>query len=346
LTVNITLSNETPKKMSDLLPLVAATLRDKVLQDAQEEIRSLKESAKMAEVVQIVHAVLEDDDDYDREDGVEVEDRPINVYASGSIRDNGRYGQNDRFWQIDLGSEKTCRLVDLWHCRIQVGGGYEVASLSAESSRNLDIEVKFDISDLDTPDSKSILFCIGPNAIWLHVLVKGWPGWQQERENQPFDFDGGEAMPFLCDDVASRYAEATVEFRSIMFQRGTIHPAMQRLIPRKQLQEERSRRDYSGQADTNQEDDDVSIEELPRVVRRFAIDRFKHHLNGRPGRSLAEFLDMLSTNIYVLGIVPLERAPPMLTASDEILIDRIVIMYLDHGRDAAEERLPRMRREG
>lgn len=90
-----------------------------------------------------------------------------------------------------------------------------------------------------------------------------------------------------------------------MFQRTTVLPAMQRLIPRKRLREERSRRDYSEQDDTNQENNDVRIAGSPRVIRRFATDRFNHHLNGQPGCSLAEFLDVLPRILRSIGDIVL-----------------------------------------
>lgn len=325
--------------MSDLLPLLSETLRDKVIHDAHEEIKILKKRAKFAEMVQVVHTA---DRECELDDWMEYF-KPIPVYASGSIAENGRYIRTND-WEVGLETVMVCRLADLRHCRIQVGGGYEILSfLDPEPSS---FELAFNISDLDTRDSKAIFFRFAPHGNWLHAIVKGWMRWHQEREdgNIALYMDGDEAIVFLCEDVASRYPEAKVEFLSVSFPRTTIFPAMMRLIDCEQIRLARCRyEEMLGDFDDEDEDVDTIIDGLCWAVRKLAVARFNHYLDGKEGRSVEELLEILPPIVNDSGFQPLAGDPTSLSLSGQSFIDQVIVTYIDHGRAIAEERYGRTR---
>jgi len=334
--------------MSDLLPLIAATLKEKVLLDLQEEHRILKEKAKFAEMVEIIHRPVKDTTtdseggmDESNNETFEIEDIPIQVYASGSIKENGRYSGNAVYWEVSLQSQKPCRLEDLGHCRIQVGGGYEIATLANLSPTH---EGFFIISDVDTRNSKSVSIYFSETHMWLRILVKGWYDWQQDREDGLFEFHVDEAIDYLCNGVAYCWPNAIVEFLSISFHRNTIHSALRRLIPKTQMVNAPKIQDQRWLEDTevSMDIDDITIEGIPNEIRKVVMTRFNMFSIEGPeqqqDRSLEELMDMLPPILEVLDI-------DVAVSADEFLLDRIVILYIDHGKEVLEERYRSMRDE-
>jgi len=223
-----------PFIMSDLLPLFVAALKDKVVIDAQDEIVQQKKELDLLRSVQIIHRPSNEDEE-------------IVVYASARFED-GCYLSNPNLWEVDLLEPKLgekasttttrCRLTNLRQCDICVGGGFPIASFDDELNNRADYEGFFDYSDSDSDNSKRVSFCFGPYSSWVLLEVHGWP-----RADWADDTDPETVIAFLVDDVASRYPDATVEFKSVSFVVSSIHGALKRLLPPRRQAQVRADRD-------------------------------------------------------------------------------------------------------
>jgi len=154
---------------SDLLPLIAAVLNDKVAADAHEELAQLQRELQVARAIEICAASS-------RANGNENDDEEeeVVVYASAQF-EQGCYGANPNLWEVPLESKLTCRLVDLRSCLICVGGGFTVESLDEQLSNRTLFESFLDPDDGDGDNSKGVQFCFSPNSLWLSVVIHGWP---------------------------------------------------------------------------------------------------------------------------------------------------------------------------
>lgn len=226
--------------MSDLLPLVAAALNDKVAFEAHEELVELRKQLELSRSVEIIRAA----DD---------ENEEVVVYASAQFQD-GKYSDNPNLWQVDLErrGEMNCRLADLRDCRICVGGGFPLDSLDDQLDNRAIYEGFLDPDGIDSDNAKAVRFCFCPNALWLTVVVHGWPreAWEAVIETDPED-----VIRFLVETVAAQYPETTVEFKAVSFVVGTIQGALKRLLPPKRKEEVRAERDERDAEDSRAHSD-------------------------------------------------------------------------------------------
>lgn len=209
--------------MSDLLPLVAAALNDKVAGEAHEEISGLRRDLEVSRSLEIVRANGNDD--------VEDEDEATVVYASASFLQNGCY---DSFfpegWQVDfVRGSATCRLSDLRDC-VLCGGGFPLASFN-DRLGGACIRGCVSSSDPDGDNAKAVSLRFCSSSIWVDILVHGWLRDDWEAMIEAEGVDEKDWASFLVETVASEYPEATVEFLSTNFWAKTIHGALKRLLP-------------------------------------------------------------------------------------------------------------------
>jgi hypothetical protein len=215
--------------MSDLLPLVAAALNDKVAGEAHEEIIGLRRDLEVSRSLEIVRANGND------------EDEATVVYASAQFL-SGRYSRNPDLWQVDfVRGSSTCRLSDLSDCVLCVGGGFPLASLGDGLGNHASFRGYAPSADKDGDNAKAVSF-VCPNSICVKVLVHGWPRHDWEFMIEVFGVAPEDMVSLLVESIASDYPEATVEFVSTSFLAKTIHGALKRLLPprrRLELQAER-----------------------------------------------------------------------------------------------------------
>lgn len=204
--------------MSDLLPLVAAVLNDKVSIDAYEEVLGMKQQLAVSRAIEIIRAANETGED----------EEDVVVYASTQFED-GNYARNINLWQVDFDPGSViCRLADLRSCRVCVGGGFALESLNDAQANHEGVEVFFNTDeDNDDENSKSITLCFAPNSTWLNAVVHGWPSGAIDPPEVL------NSLEYLVDDVADEFPDATVEFKSTSFVVRHIHGALKRLLPPK-----------------------------------------------------------------------------------------------------------------
>jgi len=205
--------------MSDLLPLIAAALNDKVAEDALKEINDLKQQLKIATSVEILK--------YNEEDDTVMP----TVQASGQFQD-GNYAHNPNLWQVELlpsSTLTTCRLADLGKCRVCVGGGFPVAKLDTENFNSLCSGWLDPGEHHDTETSKAVSFCIG--GTWLKIVVHGWPRTAWEAVIQEDNLDARDMASFLVETIATEFPDATVTFVYISLLVSNISGALLRLLP-------------------------------------------------------------------------------------------------------------------
>ena len=226
--------------ISDLLPLVAAALNDKAAADASEELDIAREERDRSHRVEVIRSRANGEDE--DEDGETV------VYGCGLFED-GQYARNTNLWNIklDKSSDNTCHLVDLRDCHICVGGGFPVASLDDTLPNNTTFEGWVDGDEIDegelTSDACKVSFCFCPHSTWLTCLIHGWPREEWEEAILVDDLDLDEIIPFLVEDVAAQYPDATIEFEKVTFTASSIHGALKRLLSSKRKVEVRADRD-------------------------------------------------------------------------------------------------------
>ena len=202
--------------MSDLLPLVVATLKDKVAMEAQQEIKTLRNGIKLLTAVEVLRTSERDDNDQ------------VLVYASGCFTD-GSPGANPNLWSVNLAPNASCRLSDLRKCRLCVGGGFPAVSFNTEDHGEGDCEGWLEGSD---GDKILVNLCFCPYSTWVALAIKGWPDEHDDEELDP-----QEIIHYLVDDIAASSPEAMVEFRNVSFVSGHIHGALKRLLPPQQRDE-------------------------------------------------------------------------------------------------------------
>ena len=234
--------------MSDLLPLVAAALQDKVVLDASKEMAILREEREVAHIVEVLRSR-----NNGRDEG---EDEPVVAFASAPF-ESGEYGANTNLWEIPLKSsgDAVCKLADLRDCHICVGGGFPVASLDDELPNNpfcqgwlYDINNPENGEDVGETHSDvvGVRISFTPHTIWLALWIRGWPQEEWEAQIQADDINDrheGGIVQFFVDEVASRFPDATVEFKEVSFVVKNIHGAMKRLLPKARKAEVRTERD-------------------------------------------------------------------------------------------------------
>ncbi|KAL3931427.1 MAG: hypothetical protein SGBAC_011315 [Bacillariaceae sp.] len=111
--------------MSDVLPLVVATLKGKIAIDVQGEISKRRKAIRQLVEVKIMHTAISDD-----VNEIVAYAPEVVVYASGSFEDGkpgehpnvlgADYEQVEITWQVDFKPGATCRLSDLRKCQLYV----------------------------------------------------------------------------------------------------------------------------------------------------------------------------------------------------------------------------------
>ena len=221
--------------MSDLLPLVATALNDKVAADAAEELATAREERDRSHRVEVIRSRANGEDE--DEDGETV------VYGCGLFEDGQYHHNNTNMWNIklDKSSDNICHLVDLRDCHICVGGGFPVASLDDTLPHNSGFAGFINDNEGQLPEHVvEVSVCFSPHYTWLDFWIYGWP---RDEAVQAGDLGQDEIIPFLVDNVAAQYPDALVEFKCISFVATRIHGALKRLLPPKLKKEVRADRD-------------------------------------------------------------------------------------------------------
>jgi len=240
---------------SDLLPLVAAVLNDKVAADANDEIDKLRGllSGDISRSVQIVQPIDNRNTENNNNNNTNTNNGDLIVHASGQFQD-GFYADNPVLWQVDLNNKLstegpspfTCRLADLKSCVVCVGGGFPVVDFDFGRK-------PFDgyLSADDSAESETghvIHFCFGSDltSLWLTIVVHGWPRVEWEACIR-LNSDRGLICSYLSEEVANNHPYATVEFKDATFVISSLigSPIQQLLSPERleQVTAERDGRD-------------------------------------------------------------------------------------------------------
>eukprot|EP00980_Cylindrotheca_fusiformis_P017926 scaffold5688_cov104-Cylindrotheca_fusiformis.AAC.12 len=233
--------------MSDLLPLVVATLKEKTAIDAQAEIAQLRRQVEQFFAVEIIRRQDEDADWYGREDD------KIIVYAAGSY-DKGGPGSNPNLWTVNLQPVTTCKLEELGNCNLCAGGGFTIVSFG-------DVDHQGWLNDEDDgTEDKIVNFCFNPTT-WLTISIKGWPrrNWEHLMHEAPVDPDA--TLEYLVGDVARAFPNATVEFRSVSFVSASVHAVFKRMLPPARRAEVRRMYPPGSRAQFENEMDAMAMEE-------------------------------------------------------------------------------------
>jgi hypothetical protein len=223
--------------MSDLLPLVAAALNDKVAADAAKELATAVEERDRSHRVEVLRALNNGED--------EDEDGETIVYGCGLFEDGQYHHSNPNLWHVklDKSSGNICLLADLRECHVCVGGGFPVASLDDTLSHNSGFAGFINGNEGQLPEhAVEVSVCFSPHFTWLDFWIYGWPREEWEAVIQA-DLGQVNIIPFLVEHVAAQYPDATVEFKGISFVAARIRGALKRLLPSKRKEEVRADRD-------------------------------------------------------------------------------------------------------
>eukprot|EP00980_Cylindrotheca_fusiformis_P017921 scaffold5688_cov104-Cylindrotheca_fusiformis.AAC.7 len=207
--------------MSDLLPLVVATLKDKAAVDAQTEIAQLRKQLGQTYAVEII---------LDREDTrLYGTDDKVTVFASGSLQEGGLCSVNPRWWRVYLQQDTSatpCKLEDVEKCCLCVGGGISVERLDKAVQDGVWDEEE-DIHDFTKDAVVDFFFHSSPYLVT--ITIKGVP--QEEWENLLREYCVDETMEFITNQAAQHYPNTTVEFRHVSFLSTSMHAAFRRMLP-------------------------------------------------------------------------------------------------------------------
>lgn len=207
--------------MSDLAPFVAATLRDKVVQDLMEEVEAMRKQIRQSRCVEITGP-----------DGTP-------VYALAQFEDGG-YGANSNLWDVIFSEENQalpCPLSMLEGIEIRLGG-----VCKAKFTDNSVFETLLDDDSRDYENGKAahIYFC-GSSNLWLGIMIDGWPrqGWQATINE---DLGPDELWSHLVQNVAVENPNKTVTFSSIRFVARNVSGVIQSLNRDPAIEEDDARR--------------------------------------------------------------------------------------------------------
>ena len=216
---------------SDLLPLVATVLNDKVAADAHDEINSLRRRNALLSSVNIIQ----------KRSNSDVDDVTI---ASAQFQ-NGLDHNNPYWWRVGLNSSPpfSCRLADLKSCYVNVGGGFPVADFGDRKTFEefwgfSEGAVTSTIKKYDGDNTKLVSFIMGDGVcgvgVSLDIAVHGWPreDWEETlRIHDGLDDDGNFLVDYLVEEVAAKFPDATIEFVEVSFLISTMRGALRKLIP-------------------------------------------------------------------------------------------------------------------
>lgn len=195
--------------------------------EAQDEVLRLHKELEISQSVEIMRASNNDKNTNENEEFL--------IYASGQFKD-GEYGSNPNLWEVELDNNATCLLKDLRGCSICVGGGFPLANIDDQLANRAPFEVVIEFHNADDDNSIPTSFCFCPNSLWLCTFVHGWPrkDWEAAIEAGELTDDFGEdSFRYLVEIVASKYPEATIEFKCVAFVARHVKGALKRLLPLK-----------------------------------------------------------------------------------------------------------------
>lgn len=219
--------------MSDLLPLVVSTLKDKIAIDSLEEINQLRKERDFAHTIEIIRSNEQDTK----------EDADVVVYASGNFIDGKYSSNNPNLFEVTLKSDETakstCLLSDLKYCEVTVGGGFPFVVLDYD--KNTSYEGWLNGSS-DDDDIACVSICACPHTTWLSFRVRGWPRESWEPVYVEDSINPGEIVNYLVETIATEFPEATVEFDSVSFVANNVHGALKRLLPPRRKEDIRADR--------------------------------------------------------------------------------------------------------
>ena len=267
--VKMSSSSSSSSNYSDLLPLVATVLNDKVAADAHDEINSLRRRNAILSSVNIMQqrSYSTDNTDNNREDNAH-DDDDVTIasaqFQNGWFENNARgwFGTNAVLWRVDFNSLPPfpCRLADLQSCYVNAGGGFSVADFSDretfeelwEFSGNAATSV---IEKYDGDNTKHVSFVMGNGErrrFWLSAVVHGWPRehWKdamiEMRDYVEHDggmYDSHTNVDYLVEVIAAKFPNATMEFLDVAFDISSMRGAFRKLIPDRRMLEAVAERD-------------------------------------------------------------------------------------------------------
>lgn len=214
--------------MSDLLPLVAEVLKDKVLTDTQKEIAGLQDQVQTFRAVEVIQEL-------DNGAGI--------VLAAGDFS-RGSFRRNRHHWDIGLKGKNKCRLSDLQKCSVTVGGGFPVATLNChEHGRpRSQVEIHFD----EESDMIEVRFYFLPGKTWILGCIHGWPRGEWQPLVPLLTLQAQRSERLFLDTLGNHSCpEAWMEFHTVTFDVDRIPRAMKQLIPKDHL--ERAQADLAHQ---------------------------------------------------------------------------------------------------
>jgi len=250
-------SSSSSSNYSDLLPLVATVLNDKVAADAHDEINSLR---RRNAILSSVNIMQQRSNSYVDNNDVTIASAQ---FQNGWFENNARgwFGINAVLWRVDFNSLPpfSCRLADLQSCYVNAGGGFPVADFGDretfekfwEFSGNAATSV---IEKYDCDNTKHVSFVMGNGErrrFWLSAVVHGWPRehWKDamiemhdyvEHHNL---LDSHTNVDYLVEVVAAKFPNATIEFLDIAFDISSMRGAFRKLIPDRRMLEVVAERD-------------------------------------------------------------------------------------------------------
>lgn len=240
--------------MSDLLPLVLTTIRDKAVVDAMDELEQLKKERDASSTIEVIRSNYLDKEEHS----------DMMIYASGLFSD-GKYSydvlgtsfQRDAYegeieeFQVDLKahSTNTCLLSELRQCEIIVGGGFPICRFGYKdydyqfvegfiaAYRNHVAAHDHDANPNDEVDFQ-ITFHVKPYETYLNCTIKGipmavWEHWLEEND----------IGPRRLEFESRNFPQASITFDQIAFGKKDIHGALKRLFPSNKRHEILSQRE-------------------------------------------------------------------------------------------------------
>jgi hypothetical protein len=207
--------------MSDLAPFVAATLRDKVVQDLMEENEAMQKQIRQSRSVEITGP------------------GGSPVYSRAQFDEDGYYCNDPVLWEVAFpGTQNlSCPLSILEGIEVRLGG-----VLQAKCTATSVFDTFYDADGRDDDHGKVVTFCFGgASSMWLAVRIDGWPrqSWQATID-QGFGID--ELFSHMLDDVALENPNKTVHFLEVTFVVTSVSGVIQSLNLYPAMEEDAERR--------------------------------------------------------------------------------------------------------
>lgn len=195
--------------MSDLAPFVAATLRDKVVSEMEEEIKQLREKVRKLKTVSITGPL------------------GTPVYAEVQFDQDGRTANNPNLWEVDFSeanNRASCPLARLKEVEIRIGGICK-ARFSQYSTYEGWLEEGLFRVENGLVEGINFCFSAGSGALWLMIRFGTITSDDESRLEELYDI----APEFLIDSLVEQFAEqpnVTVSFDHIAFFNSEVNGLM------------------------------------------------------------------------------------------------------------------------